>query len=711
VNRSERANPGSSFNFEIPGQETDRDFISFRATVSPPAGRGRPGLCYGCRDNEFTLLFVPFQPVATVQIHPIPLTIGGVGTNVPAGQVFAGAQAVFPVYFKIWNYDNVRPVDGQSTGQAAVDVLDRGGDDHLPTGDYPVGVFVSGAGGLGGVTISQFAAGGITDSASVVPDSGRPLTGVAHEIGHGLGLLHADTGSGCSTNPAVGCPGPHPDGTADCGGNSTTSGSPTRQSGEAWPPDNEGRLQSIGLDIRNWQLGVPGSLPSTWVESFDHQGNAAAGTQYYDLMSYCGAFPNNAQYETEHWISERNWSRLIDYPFYYTGYPDLPVQNGPAADQPRALSGTPVRVMATVAPGGGTTIEEVTAGASINLPPTPGSPYRIELRDNTGHILTSVVPATSTIHVDGDHPQDLLLAATLPFAAATASVVITANGQEMARRTRSAHAPVGRFLSPRPGARLGRARVTTVRWSAHDADADRLTSTVQYSPDGGRDWKVLADRLTGGSARIPSHFLSASNNARLRVRISDGFDTTIVESGRLRAAGAPPVVRIAGAPAHGRVLSTATLLLQGSAYDDTGRPLTGRHLSWYLGTRLIGRGDRLTLHDLKTRSAVIRLVATDARGRSGLATVRLRVRAVAARYLLFYAPLLVSSRAQTLRIIVASSAPATFTIAGTSHAVGLRPRNITVRIRRGRSLLVLHCSLRSAGGVVRGTYVAIRRNG
>jgi hypothetical protein len=720
VNGSERANPGASFNFVIPWQETYRDFISFRATVSPPTVPGKGGQCFGCRANMFTLYFVPFQPVATVQIHPIPLTVGGVQTGVPASQVFAGAQTVLPVSLNVWRYDNVRPVDGLNNSSAALAVLDRGGDDNLPLGDYPVGVFVNGAGGFGGDTIGQFAAGGLTDSASIVPDSGRPLTAVAHEIGHGLGLFHADTGGACSTNPNVGCPGPHPDGTPDCGGNSAGGSPPSRQRGESWPPDDEGRLQSIGLDIRSWQPGVAGSLPSTFVEGFDHQGNPTnansvnGGPRYYDLMSYCpagGVYVPAPGNEPIDWISARNWSRLIDYPFYYTGYPDLPVQAGPAAyRRPRAVSGTPVRVMATVAPGGATTIQEVTADARINLAPTPGSPYRIELRDAAGHILTSVVPTTATIHVDGvGRPQDLLLAATLPFSAATASVVVTSSGQDVAHRTRSAHAPTGRFLSPRPGARVGRSRITSVRWSARDADGDRLTSTLQYSPDGGRRWTVLADGLTGHSARIPSRFLSASRNARLRVRISDGFDATIVESGRLRAVGAPPVAQIIGAPRRGRVIATATVPLRASAYDDSGRPLTGRHLRWYLGKRLIGHGDRLTVRNLNGGRTVIRLVATDAHRRSGQATVTLRVRAVAARYLLFKAPLLVSARARTVRITVASSASATFRIAGSGHAVGPRPRTFSVRIRRGRSPLVFRCSLRSPGGVVRGTYVALRR--
>jgi hypothetical protein len=274
---------------------------------------------------------------------------------------------------------------------------------------------------------------------------------------------------------------------------------------------------------------------------------------------------------------------------------------------------------------------------------------------------------------------------------------------------RSAHPPTGSFVSPCAGSRVGRTGITAVHWRALDADGDRLTSTAEYSPDRGRHWKVLADGVTGEAARIPSRFLSASRDARIRVRISDGFDATTVESGRLRAVGAPPFVQIIVAPRRGHVVSTATLLLQADAFDDTGRPLTGRKLRWYLGRRLIGHGDQLPVHDLQPGNAVIRLIATDPEGRSAQATVALRVRAVAARYLLFDAPLLVPARARAVRITLASSAPATFTIAGRRYAVGPGPRAVTVRIRHARSPLVLPCSLSSPGGVIHGTYVALRR--
>jgi hypothetical protein len=214
--------------------------------------------------------------------------------------------------------------------------------------------------------------------------------------------------------------------------------------------------------------------------------------------------------------------------------------------------------------------------------------------------------------------------------------------------------------------------------------------------------------VTGSSARIPSRLLSASGNARLRVRISDGFNLTTVTSGRLRALGAPPTVQIIGASGHARVLQTSILSLEGSAFDDARRPLSGRHLRWYLDKRLIGSGEQVTVHGLRPGNTVIRLVATDLHGRRAQAILRLRVTAVAARYLLFYAPLQVTPNARKIRITAASTLPATFTIAGKRYVLGSRERTITVRIRPGRTLLILPCILRSPGGVIRGTYIAVR---
>jgi hypothetical protein len=513
---------------------------------------------------------------------------------------------------------------------------------------------------------------------SVVQDN-RPLTSVMHEIGHGLGLPHADTGSGPDGT------GPHPDGTPDCKGNSGG------QVGEAWPPDNEGLLQGIGFDLRNWTARIL------------DEGHPALANSYYDFMSYCGPFGSVKEFEDNHWISVRNWSRLIAF---HPPAQALAFAVGRQAHV-RAAGDAPVLVMATIDSAGKPSIVDVAPGQQADAEPTAGSPYRIELRDSAGGTLAGVVPATSSVHSDGQRPG-VLLEATLPFMPSAASVVVSAGGVELARRTRSAHAPDAAIVSPRPGSRVGQGAATLVRWTARDLDGDPLTAAVDYSADGGRDWKVVAEDVSGDSVSVPSRTLSASRDARLRVSVSDGFDVATAISGVLHAAGAAPAVHIIGGTPGGRMRADAMLLLRGSAYDDAGSRLTGRSLRWYAGRRLLGRGELLTVHGLPAGTTAIRLVATDARGRSAQTRLPLKVLAVRPTFLVAHAPKRLAPSARRARIVVASNVPAVLTIAGGRYAVDRTPRALTIPIRRGRAPLQLAYSLSSPGGVTRGTYIAAR---
>ncbi len=693
VSLSERANAGASFNFLIPWQETLHRALSFRATVSPPMGLGAPLQCAGCQANTFTLVGVPFVTTATVALHPIPLTVGGAQTPKTVEQVFGDAQTVLPVNVQIAPYAAPLAIDGDNTVQATAAVDQRASDDHVDNNVYPIGVFIDGTPSLGGNTDIKRVLYSGNRPVSIVRDD-RPLTSAMHEIGHGLGLPHADTGSGPGCNslftnppPPNQCTGPHPDGTADCGGNSN------KQLGEPWPPDNKGRIQGVGLDRRNWDIFKTGSLPLALVET--------PGNEYYDFMSYCAnnnetPAPGNRQ---DAWISVPNWNRLVAF--------SPPPQALPAAVDASAAGGVPLRVIATVDPGGKTSLFDIEPGQQTPTGPTTGSPYRFELRDAAGGTLATVVPATDEIHIDGEDPG-MLLEATLPFVPSTAAVVVSAGGVEVTRRVRSAHPPTATILSPRRGSRVGRTATTLVRWSARDADGDRLTATVDYSADGGRDWKVVAGDLSGNSVRVPSRALSASGNARLRVRVSDGFDVATATSARLHATGAPPLVRIEGAGRGGRVRADTTLLLRGVAFDDAGRQLTGHHLKWYAGARLLGRGEFLAVQALPTKVNSIRLVATDGHARSSPARVGVKVLALVPAFLVARAPTRVAPKARRVRIVVASTVPAVLTIAGGRHAVDRRPRSITIPVHRGRSILRLKYSLSSPGGITRGTYFAAR---
>src|ERR1700744_465216 len=160
-------------------------------------------------------------------------------------------------------------------------------------------------------------------------------------------------------------------------------------------------------------------------------------------MSYCpggaGKFSTTeAVFDAQHWISVRNWEALLAF--------DQPPQTLPAsaaAVTPHVAGPAPLRVIATVDASGTTTIFDVTPGESTIAPPTPGSPYRIELRDSAGHVLTSVVPSTTFAHAEGQRPG-LLLEGTLPFMPSGTTVAITGSGQTVATRSRRVDAPFSR---------------------------------------------------------------------------------------------------------------------------------------------------------------------------------------------------------------------------------------------------------------------------
>lgn len=689
VTIGQRDDASASFNFLIPWQETERRSLSFRATVGPiNADPQQPRQCDGCNANTFDLLNVPFVRTADVPVHPYQVTINGVGTDQSETDVFGTAQTVLPVNVQIYPYGAQVPVESilndasvtDKTSAVSAAIAKRASDDKLGNDQYPIGVFVNGTPGLGGSTM-----GGrlLFDSSgppvSIVRDKSRPLDSVMHEIGHGLGLPHADTM-------------PHPSGRPDCGGDSKNTQPPNgTQVGEAWPPDNEGLIQGVGFDRRAWDIYRTGSLPRAFSDAYP-----AATDHYFDFMSYCSGGD-----QTHHWISVRNWNRLLDF------HP--PAQTFNASDR-RAIPtvADPVRVIATVAPGGQASIFDVAPGQTTTAPATPGSPFRLELLDAAGKALASVAPALTPIHVDGRAPG-LLLEATLPLSASVASVAVSADGQTVASRHRSADPPVATLLFPRRGASVGGSGAVKVRWSASDADHDPLTSAVDYSADDGRTWQVIADGVSRTSVVVPSRFLSASRTARLRVRVSDGFDIATAISGRFKAAGAPPIVRILTGVPGGHARADALLLLQGSAFDDAQHVLRGRRLRWFAGTRPLGTGEQIAVQGLPPGATRIRLVAVDSHGRRGESSFPLRVASVRPIFLVFGGPGRVGRGAHRITLTVASTVPAVLRIAGRRSIVGRGVRTIVVAIKPGRSLLRVPYTLTAFRRVTRGVFTAPRR--
>ena len=365
--------------------------MTFIATANPTGNRLNAirGCGTSCEEQTLELTGVHFNPVGGADIYPIAFLAGlhaPKGFTIDDPEVdpeWSVVQSVVPFPIYVHPYVQVTGVasvlggcDGvtqgasqsnsayaqavyrQQDGDLLQDVADYGAANDTNVNDFLFGVVPAGV-----TTTCPNAytfSGGITEGGvklhSVQPvavaSDNRPLTALAHEFHHGLGLVHAgvqcgsgtvgqaetqtaNTTSGSTQMTSVAsvnglAPGQPITGagldstksyiivsisgttiTMNLAASATTTGATYtfavegNQIGEAWPPSfiastgvpADGLFDGIGLE----GLENPANSPYKII------GPAVAGqsgAEIYDLMSYCGGEGNT-------WISVKNWNRDV----------------------------------------------------------------------------------------------------------------------------------------------------------------------------------------------------------------------------------------------------------------------------------------------------------------------------------------------------------------------------------------------------------------
>src|SRR5215211_1511321 len=532
-------------------------------------------------------------------------------------QVSKGSQVVpsgvcaSPLSSAVEGFCNMDLKDGDDfKNGTALDILEEWADEHpfckrRSCADITAGVNAKVARGIsaGGQKITE------GNNPMFVVDYGNPLNSVGHELFHGLGRVHASKG---------------------CGGNDDG------QVGEDWPPDGVGFIQGIGLDRRAGSGGTkaafriiaPGNYgapngvpddpddPGDPFDSFNPKGLQGTGAQpgdWYDFLSYCAG-------QGGAWISTKGWNDSLTI---MTQVSSL-LETQRAARAARA-AGASLNVRGMQLPDGLVVITSVKPG--IGRPQAnAGSPYRAVVKDAGGAQLGEAGLVVTEHDGHGQQPT-FFFNAEFPVNGSPASVEFVKDGQSLARLNRSANAPKGRFTSPRKGARVGGRPTVVVTWKASDADGATLRTKLDYSYDGGRTWRPIFASQATRRALLPAADLSASRKARLRLRLSDGFNVTTLLSPVFRSKGRPPSVAITS-PEPGvrlNVRADETLYLSGTGTDDRDQQLSGKRLRWFDGRRAIGRGVAVAVNGLRPGKRTLRLVARDARGRRATARVRVTV--------------------------------------------------------------------------------------
>ena len=736
----------ATFQFTLPAEWTERSAITLTARLSGPgAAPGSAGFadlppfgeCETCGlDNAFTLQNVPFTEVSdypgaanVMKIAPIWLYIikGTTTTSKsPDAQAIIDAAMRFTPHREgsvvvtelramdvsdVYNANTYTDVNADYPPiQITNAVRDGWALAYLESlddvyGNVTLGL-VSAAGRSNGMQNSEtvFVPGQFP---TAVVETARPLTSVAHEIGHSFGRPHA---SACN------------------GGNAGD------QIGEPWPPDQRGFISpGFGLELLPAARDAEGYYPA-----FGTFGSPIENSPT-DFMSYCATEGNG-------WISLRGWNAQGTF-FGTLGTPSHPAQTliggsdckaagaPPCPDpQPPALAAraqgdghdhdhaeqepprTPLRTAtaaaAPAAAGNTTRISAIVAGGQaliVNVARTLGgapvvgarSPYTLSLAGAGGAPLATAAMAARVLHSDRPGAGTLtLLEADVPTATLGKAAILAladATGAPMTQISRSAHRPSARLLNPGAGAYVGldpKRTSFTVRWRSGDADGGRRRAALQYSADGGKRWRTVFAGPDRQQATVAMRLLSASDDARLRLTVSDGINERTATSLRFRSRGAAPEVTIAPA-ARQRLRADATLTLAGTAIDDGERVISGRRLRWFDGTKLIGSGRVLRRFGLAPGAHTIRLVATDLRGRRGSAAVRVTVTPVAPRFLRLQAPARISRFATRLPVVVQSNVAAALRLSRSGFSVSHAVRRINLKITPGATPLEIPVTLRA----------------
>lgn len=692
----------------------------------------------GCHANDsFTLNNLSFQDVGNdsesqEQLMPVALTVNG-NYPPPASQVFQYTQAVLPIsgglvvfpYYTSIDVSGITTVcntsgsncvespNGTTNTNQALSLVQNAYSGNNPFNYHVVGVAVN----SGGVTASvpgDYSAVGYNTSTF---GGERPLTGVTHEVFHQFGLVHASN---------------------ECGGGEDNDGDDHGQVGEIWypfanppagsgeteespPTDGIGQLDGIGLDTtaEPYQFIAP-NVPQTVVSGTYNLG------QDYDLMSYCAGVRGGG--DPGDWVAPRNWEQLIQNINNDTNAADV----ASAARADRATD--PLAATAQLDPGH-LAVSGIVSSTSYNpnpgvnvgtaslsitdVGPQVGSPlpngtsadsFTLMARGSHGQLLGSVPMAATTGGHDDELPQGpgrtftgptygpvAIITGELP-AKGVDSVQIAEGGKVMATRTRPAKAPRVKVLAPRRGARVGKGSTVLVRWRTTNPEHLALTAIVDYSRDGGRTWRTIFVGPNKDHVTLPSFYFAASRKARVRVRMSDGFNQPDALSGTFVALGAPPQVTITTKLAPKLLLAgDAAVPLTGQAVDQLAQMLKGRSLKWYDGPFLIGTGAAISAGPLPPGTNHIRLLARDPSGRTGSATISVRVSPVSLPFLKLKLPKSVGRKLKQLTFTASSSTPATLTIGRHSFALGMKRRQFKLAIKRGRTPLLLQLSVTANG--------------
>lgn len=306
----------------------------------------------------------------------------------------------------------------------------------------------------------------------------------------------------------------------------------------AWPYSNAA-IQEVGFDTR---------LP--WVSNASQVSVVPAS--FPDYMSYCqsGKLPTK-------WISPYRWENLFNT--FTIPANTAMLQQAPIATDVYYITGQ-------VQQGGSGGLNPIMTQLGIPSSGIAPGEYSLEVQNASGTPLSTTPFLVSFVNSEGDPVNTAYFNFQIPVVSGGARIVLKHNTQVLDTIVASAHPPTVSVVQPNGGENWS--GVQTITWSAQDLDGDPLTFRILYTPDNGDNWYPVATNVSGTSLDVNTDTLPGGTQAKVRVIVSDGFNTAQDDSdGVFTLSEKGPEVNIT-TPSSGTQFSPGSQInFQGQATD------------------------------------------------------------------------------------------------------------------------------------------------
>jgi hypothetical protein len=365
-----------------------------------------------------------------------------------------------------------------------------------------------------------------------------------------------------------------------------------------WPYGTDPAVHEIGFDTRQpWQNTTTSKtvIPTNWP----------------DLMSYCGS----GQLPTK-WIS------LYRYSNWVNNFATSKAIINPSA--PEIVPVDSLYVSGSINNNNTASLDPALLSPGMPVAPSSVGNYSLELLNGTTIVASHAFNETFK-DVENNPLTRVYFQFVLPNPGSVTGIRLLHGATVLASIDKSAAAPSAAFTFPKGGENFS--GVENVTWKVSDADTPRanLRLNLEYSPDNGVNWLLVAANLPGtlNSYALDTRLLPKSiSQGKLRLWVTDGLNNITADSGGVFSVpNHAPVPNILAPRDGGYLPSGLQVLLQGQATDVEEASLPDNNFQWTLdGTTVLGVGPSLKVV-LPDGRHTLTLTALDTDGAHGSTTI------------------------------------------------------------------------------------------